>query len=40
MTKEEALNTKSTSVVQDVIEEISGMIAIRSDQEMEEYSLY
>lgn len=40
MTKEEVLNTKSTSVVQDVIEEISGMIAIRSNQEMEEYSLY
>jgi myosin-15 len=37
---ERVINTKSTSVVQDIIEEICGVINVRSEQEMEEYSLY
>jgi len=37
---ERVINTKSTSVVQDIIEEICLVINVRSDQEMEEYSLY
>ena len=37
---ERVINTKSTSVVQDIIEEICAVINVRSEQEMEEYSLY
>jgi len=37
---ERVINTKSTSVVQDIIEEIGLVINVRSDHEMEEYSLY
>jgi len=37
---ERVINTKSTSVVQDIIEEICLVINVRSDHEMEEYSLY
>ncbi|XP_037094410.1 unconventional myosin-XV-like isoform X2 [Pollicipes pollicipes] len=37
---ERVINTKSTSVVQDIIEDICSVIKIRSRDEMEEFSLY
>ncbi|KAE8738383.1 hypothetical protein FOCC_FOCC016138 [Frankliniella occidentalis] len=37
---ERVVNTRSTTVVQDVIEEICGVINVTSPQEMEEFSLY
>ncbi|XP_050694860.1 unconventional myosin-XV-like isoform X6 [Eriocheir sinensis] len=37
---ERVINTKSTSVVQDIIEEMCNLISVRSTQEQEEYSLY
>ncbi|XP_064096638.1 unconventional myosin-XV-like isoform X3 [Macrobrachium nipponense] len=37
---ERVINTKSTSVVQDIIEEMCQLISVRSPHEQEEYSLY
>ena len=37
---ERVINTKSTSVVQDIVEEICAIISVRSEHEMDEYSLY
>ncbi|XP_046454243.1 unconventional myosin-XV-like isoform X3 [Daphnia pulex] len=37
---ERVINTQSTSIVQDVIEEICGLIDVRSEEEIGEYSLY
>ncbi|KAG7164394.1 Unconventional myosin-XV-like 1 [Homarus americanus] len=37
---ERVINTKSTSVVQDIIEEMCNLIGVRSPHEQEEYSLY
>ncbi|XP_071526723.1 unconventional myosin-XV isoform X1 [Panulirus ornatus] len=37
---ERVINTKSTSVVQDIIEEMCNLISVRSPHEQEEYSLY
>ncbi|CAG0891500.1 unnamed protein product [Darwinula stevensoni] len=37
---ERVINTKSTTVVQDIIEEICGILNIHNPDEMEEYSLY
>jgi len=37
---ERVINIKSTSVVQDIIEEICSVIKVRSEQEMQEYSIY
>lgn len=37
---EKVVNTKSTTVVQDVIEELCVMINVTNPQEMEEFSVY
>nr|XP_027224871.1 unconventional myosin-XV-like [Penaeus vannamei] len=37
---ERVINTKSTSVVQDIIEEMCSLIGVRNPHEQEEYSLY
>lgn len=37
---ERVINTKSTSVVQDIIEEICSILNVRNQHEMEEFSLY
>lgn len=37
---ERVINTKSTTVVQDIVEEICSVLNVRTEAEMEEFSLY